>query len=66
MSTDSKIYQAYLIRCSRQDETLPWRIMFQESETLQKHYFASLKEAFEFLTVKLAANPASVDITLGG
>ncbi len=54
MSTDHTTYQAYLIRFTRPNNDSPWRVTLQDTEQQQKHHFASLQEAVQYLEAQLA------------
>ncbi len=53
MSTDHTTYQAYLIRFTRSNNTVPWRITIQDTEQQQKNHFGSMEDAVKFLEARL-------------
>lgn len=51
-----KDYHAYLIRFWREEEQLPWRVTLVLPQTGERVSFASIEQAFSFLTDALAGS----------
>lgn len=45
----SPLYQAYLVRLWRENDTVPWRVTIKHIRTQEMHHFAAVEEYITFL-----------------
>ena len=56
------LYQAYMIRFSRNNGDAAWRVMLRSADSETTEHFSTERELFLYLMMQLATQPSASDI----